>query len=83
MREHHLRVTEHVEWSTTRVYAQTRRQAQRLGLRVHAVQEWYDVDGPDDLDRLQRELLDCPLDVAPNTRIALAQVFSSVGSRRD
>jgi rSAM/selenodomain-associated transferase 1 len=83
MREPHLRVFQNVEWSTPRVYAQTLAQAQRLGLRVHAVQEWYDVDEPDDLDRLQRELLDRPPDVAPNTRAALGRVFSAVGTRRD
>jgi rSAM/selenodomain-associated transferase 1 len=82
MREPHLGVFENVEWSTPRVHAQTLAQAERLGLRVHAVQEWYDVDEPNDLDRLQRELADCSPDVAPNTRAALARVFSAVGTRR-
>ncbi len=83
MREPHVGVFENVEWSTPRVYAQTLDQAERLGLRVHAVQEWYDVDEPSDLDRLQRELVDRPPDVAPNTRVALAQRLSASGSRRD
>jgi rSAM/selenodomain-associated transferase 1 len=83
MREPHLGVFENVEWSTPRVHAQTLDRAERLGLRVHAVEEWYDVDEPNDLERLQRELVDCPPDVAPNTRIALTHVFSAVGSRRD
>jgi rSAM/selenodomain-associated transferase 1 len=83
MREPHLGVFENVEWSTPRVYVQTLGQAASLGLRVHAVQEWFDVDEPDDLDRLQRELVDCSADVAPNTRLALAQRLSAIGSRRD
>jgi rSAM/selenodomain-associated transferase 1 len=83
MRQPHLDVFDNVEWSTPRVYAQTLGQAQRLGLRVHAVQEWYDVDEPGDLDRLQRELLDSAPELAPNTRAALGRGFSAVGSRRD
>jgi rSAM/selenodomain-associated transferase 1 len=83
MRERHLGVFDNVEWSTSRVYAQTVSQARRLGLRVHTVQEWYDVDEPDDLDRLQHELVECPPDVATNTRAELGRLFSAIGSRRD
>jgi rSAM/selenodomain-associated transferase 1 len=82
MRERHVGVFDNIEWSTPRVYAQTLDQAGRLGLRVHAVQEWYDVDEPDDLDRLQCELVDRSADVAPNTRAALARVLSAAGTRR-
>ena len=73
MRALHLGVFDNVDWSTPRVYAQTLSQAQALDLRVHAVQEWYDVDEPADLDRLQRELADGPPTLAPNTRAALGQ----------
>jgi rSAM/selenodomain-associated transferase 1 len=83
MRQAHLDVFDNVEWSTPRVYAQTVDQAHRLGLRVHTVQEWYDVDEPDDLDRLRRELLVSAPVIAPNTRAALGRVFSAVGSRGD
>jgi rSAM/selenodomain-associated transferase 1 len=71
MRAPHLGVFENVEWSTPRVYAQTVARAVQLGLRVHAVPAWYDVDEPQDLERLRHDLLSLPPDVAPNTRAAL------------
>jgi rSAM/selenodomain-associated transferase 1 len=71
MRAPHLGVFENVEWSTPRVYAQTVARAVQLGLRVQAVGEWYDVDEPQDLERLRHDLLSLPPDVAPNTRAAL------------
>jgi len=71
MRAAHLGVFSQIEWSTSRVYVQTLAQAQVLGLRVRAVQEWYDVDEPPDLARLRGDLVSLPSDVAPNTRAAL------------
>ena len=71
MRAAHLGVFENIEWSTPRVYAQTMAGALGLGLRVHAVHEWYDVDEPPDLERLRGDLLSLPSGVAPNTRVAL------------
>jgi rSAM/selenodomain-associated transferase 1 len=71
MRAPHLGVFENVEWSTPRVYGQTVARAAQLRLRVHAVPVWYDVDEPQDLERLRHDLLSLPPDVAPNTRAAL------------
>ena len=45
-----------VEWSTPRAYAQTARNAARLGLRLLELPPWYDVDTPEDLARLRAEL---------------------------
>ncbi|MDT5295574.1 MAG: uncharacterized protein QOJ76_2454 [Acidobacteriota bacterium] len=45
-----------VEWSTPRAYAQTARNAARLGLRLLELPRWYDVDTPADLLRLRAEL---------------------------
>lgn len=45
-----------VEWSTPRAYAQTARNAARLGLRLLELPLWYDVDTPGDLLRLRAEL---------------------------
>jgi uncharacterized protein len=73
MRQPHLGVFDHIDWSTSRVYTQTLERAANLGLRVHAVQEWYDVDEPEDLEQLVHELDCSPRDVAPNTRAALEQ----------
>jgi uncharacterized protein len=74
MRAAHPSLFEGITWSTPRVYGQTLAQAKRLGLRVHAVGEWYDVDEPRDLERLQTDLLSSPATLAPNTREALARL---------
>jgi hypothetical protein len=47
-----------VEWSTPRAYAQTARNAERLGLRLLKLPRWYDVDTNADLLRLRVELAD-------------------------
>jgi rSAM/selenodomain-associated transferase 1 len=72
MRQPHLGVFERIDWSTSRVYAQTLARADDLGLRVRRVAQWYDVDEPADLARLERELSDGPASLAPNTRTALS-----------
>jgi rSAM/selenodomain-associated transferase 1 len=71
MRAAHLGVFSQIEWSTPRVFGQTLARAIALGLRVHTVQEWYDVDEPPDLQRLRTDLLRLLPGVAPNTRAAL------------
>jgi rSAM/selenodomain-associated transferase 1 len=71
LREPHLGVFEAIDWSTSRVYGQTLAQAERLGLRISRLPEWYDVDDTSDLARLQRELAASPAHVAPCTRAAL------------
>jgi len=45
-----------IDWGTDRVYHQTCQAAGRLGLRLHALPAWHDVDGPADLAALQRRL---------------------------
>lgn len=68
MRAPHPGVFEGIEWSTPRVYRQTVERAHELGLVVHPATEWYDVDEPADLARLQRELAAAPDAVAAQTR---------------
>ena len=48
--------------------------ASRLALRVFTLPTWFDVDGPTDLARLDADLATRPLDVAPHTRAALAEL---------
>jgi uncharacterized protein len=79
MRAPHSGVFKGIDWSTPRVFAQTLEAAQRLKLRVHAVEEWYDVDEPADLERLQTELASSPNHVAPNTRAALMRALDQLG----
>ena len=81
MRAAQLGVFENIDWSTPRVFAQTLARAHQLGLRVRAVQEWYDVDEPPDLERLQRDLCGLASTVAPHTRAALERLSLTPVSR--
>ena len=74
MRRPHLEVFEGIQWSTPHVYAQTLERARASGLRIHQVAEWYDVDAPDDLDRLCAELDDGPATLAHHTRSVLERL---------
>jgi uncharacterized protein len=82
LRQPHPGVFEAIDWSTSRVYAQTLARARGLGLSVHAVQESYDVDEPADLQRLHAELLSLPDFVAPSTRAALQQLSGVRGNEQ-
>lgn len=59
-------------WSTDQVLAQTVERAQCLGLRIHLLPPWYDIDTPADARRLARELPTLPPDRLPHTRAFLA-----------
>ena len=56
-----------VAWSAPQVLEQTQRAARACGLSVERGDEWYDIDGRDDLERLMREL-----EWPPCTRQALS-----------
>ncbi len=45
-----------IDWSTDRVAAQTRARANERGLPIAELDHWYDVDDPDSLRRLMRDL---------------------------
>ena len=49
-----------VAWSTAEVLAQTAENARLLGLSLAFLPPWYDVDTPEDLSRLRRELDSSP-----------------------
>lgn len=55
-----------IEWSTASVYRETVQKARDLGLRIHEGEPHYDVDVPEDLARLTRELREVP-NLAPHT----------------
>lgn len=61
-----------IAWSTENVIPQTLAICRRLGLAVHRLPEWYDVDVAEDLARLQRDLARDP-DSAPRTWSFLQQ----------
>ena len=52
----HRRLFEEITWSTERVAAQTLERARELGLEVHMLPSWYDVDDVEGLRRLRGEL---------------------------
>jgi uncharacterized protein len=54
----HRRLFEDIAWSTERVAEQTRERARELGLELHVLPEWYDVDDVASLRRLHAEIFD-------------------------
>ncbi len=52
----HRRMFEDIDWSTSRVAEQTLQRARDVGLEVHTLPVWYDVDDVDGLRRLHAEL---------------------------
>ena len=62
-----------IPWSTSAVAEITLDRCRALGLRVHRLPMWYDVDDAASLARLCAELSRSPATVAPHTRAALAQ----------
>ncbi len=68
---HHPGIFQDIDWSTERVCEQTIAKAERLGLRVTLLPEWYDVDRAADLGRLVADLAGNVLLGAAATRAAL------------
>lgn len=52
----HRRLFEDITWSSEHVARQTLERAAEIGLRVHVLPPWYDVDDASSLDTLQAEL---------------------------
>jgi rSAM/selenodomain-associated transferase 1 len=52
----HRRMFEDIDWSTSRVAEQTLQRARDIGLEVHTLPVWYDVDDVGGLRRLNAEL---------------------------
>lgn len=60
------RIFEVVEWSSPRIFEQTKRNIENLNLSLSEILVWYDVETPEDLQRLKRELTSNP-QIAPKT----------------
>jgi rSAM/selenodomain-associated transferase 1 len=56
MRAPHAPLFDGIPWSTGEVFAATKQRAAAAGLHLVELPEWYDVDTPEDLDRLKQEL---------------------------
>lgn len=69
-----------VEMSTPSVYVDTLAQAERAGLKVASLARWYDVDRPEDLQRLQGSLASGAAERAPATAAFLEQLERDLGA---
>lgn len=82
----HQRIFADIDWSTERVFEQTLQRAIELGLAVHLLPKWYDVDDRATLHRLCAELLDVKsgsaIDKAPATREFLGGIIGREGRAR-
>jgi hypothetical protein len=67
MRKLHPRIFDDIPWSTDGVMAATDARIAESGLKLIRLPTWYDVDTPEDLERLKLEL-NQDRSVAPNTR---------------
>ena len=73
----HRGLFENVTWSTDLVMGETMANARRLGLSVHVLPTWYDVDVADDLRRI---LADGP-EAAPETYARVAALRPEWGEK--
>jgi len=53
-------IFENVEWSSPRTFGQTRLNIEMLNLKLSLLPDWYDVDTPDDLKKLKKDLTKNP-----------------------
>jgi hypothetical protein len=68
LKQAHRRVFDDIDWSTERVARQTLERARELGLSVHTLPAWYDVDDAQALEVLHAELcagISFPTDLTP------------------
>ena len=70
LRGPHKELFRDISWSTATVYRETAQKASEAGLSLYEGKLHYDVDIPEDLDRLRGELLDRPR-LAPRTAGAI------------
>lgn len=73
MKRMHARLFEDITWSTEHVTRETLERARELGLTVHLLPEWYDVDDPSSLALLRAELFEGKPFGRPGLRPATAR----------
>jgi uncharacterized protein len=84
MRKLNRHLFEEIDWSTERVFAQTDERAREVGLKVHVLPKFYDVDDGATLRRLCEELLrgNSRGGIAPMTTKFLAELIAREGWER-
>lgn len=65
---------ENVTWSCEKTFDQTARNIEKCGLKLSNLPEWFDVDVPEDLERLRKDLAENP-NSAPITAECLEKLF--------
>jgi rSAM/selenodomain-associated transferase 1 len=80
----HREVFERIDWSTERVFEQTRQRAAQIGVEVHELPRGFDVDDRAALHRLCDELLgeNARDGVAPRTQEFLRELIARDGRKR-
>jgi uncharacterized protein len=80
----HREVFEGIDWSTERVFEQTKQRATQIGTGIHELPRGFDVDDRASLHRLCDELLgkNTRADVAPRTREFLRELVARDGRGR-
>jgi len=78
LKKPHRELFEQIDWSTERVFEQTKARAREIGLEVELLAHGYDVDDAASLRRLCKELLSQSTSdsVAPSTRKFLADIVA-------
>jgi uncharacterized protein len=84
LKQLHREVFEGIDWSTERVFEQTRQRATQIGVRVHELPRGFDVDDRATLHRLCDELLgeNARNNVAPQTQKFLRELVARDGHGR-
>jgi uncharacterized protein len=91
LKQAHHRLFEEIEWSTSRVFAQTLDRAFEVGVEVELLPAWYDVDSRAELSSLCEELFASNGNLigesavaypAPHTRAYLARLIQAEGCER-
>jgi rSAM/selenodomain-associated transferase 1 len=68
LRRLHRELFEGIAWSTDRVFPETVRRADAMGLTVVSLPAWLDIDTPEDLERLRASLPRTDTDLPRHTR---------------
>jgi rSAM/selenodomain-associated transferase 1 len=67
-------VLDGIQWSHSSTLASTTAKLEQFGMKTVLINPWFDVDGPDDLERLRRQLTADPAS-APRTAELLRRMF--------
>ncbi|MGI8788681.1 MAG: TIGR04282 family arsenosugar biosynthesis glycosyltransferase [Pyrinomonadaceae bacterium] len=66
LRKSRREIFERVAWSSPQTFEQTARNIEKLNLKLALLPVWYDVDTPEDFERLKKDLFENPK-LAPRT----------------